>query len=142
MTTNHRKTRGFALATGLALLPLVVLYILAATDDGENIVLVRNEVSTFADGETRWNGTMMNWTDSVYRDIDVTIRFLDGQDRALGETFGSVARLAPREQLALEAPLPTGAEQVQIYSLHWKTGSVERDLGPYAAWPFGYVQYQ
>jgi len=49
----------------------------AALSDDENVVLSRNDVVTDTSGTRTWHGTMMNRTDSPYREVAVTIRFLD-----------------------------------------------------------------
>lgn len=142
MTIRLRTTRGFTFIAGIIVLPLLILFIVAATDDGENIVLTRNEVIESPSGALRWHATMTNRTDSVYRDIDVRFHFLDRDERPLGQASGSAARLEPGEQFAINAPLPDGAERIQVYSLEWKTADVARRLGPYAPWPLGYIQYE
>ena len=128
---------------GLIVLPLLVLFVMAATDDDENIVLSRNDVITDASGVRTWHGTMMNRTDSQYREIAVTIRFLDSAGQPVGEATGSTDRLEPGEKLDLQAPLPSQAKNIQVYSLQWRTGrhNVGRLLGPWAPWSFGYLQY-
>ena len=63
----------------------------------------------------------------------------DGQP--VGKTSGRADRLEPGEELNLQAPLPSQAESMQVYSLQWRTGDVGRLLGPWAPWPFGYLQY-
>ncbi len=125
----------------LIVLPLFVLFVMAATDDDENVALTRNDVVTDAAGARTWHGTMMNRTDSLYREVAVTIRFLDRDGQPMGETSGRADRLEPGEELNLQAPLPSRAESMQVYSLQWRTGDVGRLLGPWAPWPFGYLQY-
>jgi len=125
----------------LIVLPLLVLFVMAATDDDENVVLTRNVVITNASGTRTWYGTMMNRTDSLYREVAVTIRFLDRDGQPAGETSGRADQLEPGEELYLQAPLPSQAESIQVYSLQWRTGDVRRLLGPWAPWPFGYLQY-
>ena len=79
--------------------------------------------------------------DSLYREVAVTIRFLDRDGQPVGETSGRADRLEPGEELKLQAPLPSQAESMQVYALQWRTGDVGRLLGPWAPWPFGYLQY-
>lgn len=130
--------------SGLILTPLVVLWVLLATDDDGNIALVRNDVVQHDSGERTWRGTMGNTTDSQYREIAVTIRFLDGADRPVGEVNGSAGVLEPGESFDLRAPLPDEAVAMQVYHLEWRTGRLDkkpkRPLGPWAPWPFGHVQ--
>lgn len=131
----------FAGAGALIVLPLLALLVLVATDDGENIVLTRNDVVKAASGERVWLGTMKNHTDSEYRDVAVTIRFLDRFGRPVGEVGGQAARMVPGTSFDLKAPLPAQAADLQVHSLHWRTGEARRFLGPYRPWAFGYVQY-
>ncbi len=90
----------FAGAGALIVLPLLALLVLVATDDGENIVLTRNDVVKAASGERVWLGTMKNHTDSEYRDVAVTIRFLDRFGRPVGEVGGQAARMVPGTSFA------------------------------------------
>jgi hypothetical protein len=121
--------------------PLLVLYGLAATHPDENVVLSRNQVLTDASGARTWHGTMLNRTDSPYRDVVATIRFLGADDQSVGQISGVADHLKPGEMLNLQAPLPPQAVRMQVYSLQWRTGHVGRLLGPWAPWSFGYVQY-
>jgi hypothetical protein len=125
----------------LIVLPLLVVFVLAATDDDENVVLSRNDVVTDASGNRTWHGAMMNRTGSVYREVAVTIRFLDLDGQPAGEASGNADRLEPGEKLNLQAQLPAQAVSMQVYSLQWRTGNVGRLLGPWAPWQFGYLQY-
>ena len=51
---------------------------------------------------------MMNRTDSLYREVAVTIRLLDRDGQPVGEPSGRADRLEPGEELNLQALLPTG----------------------------------
>lgn len=153
MANNQAHTNGWlkhqvaipiwAVVAVLVVLPILALFVMAATNADENIVLSRNDVTTDASGTQTWHGTLMNRTDSQYREIAVTIRFLDQKNQSVGETKGSIDQLAPGEKLHLQAPLPSRAKSIQIYSLQWRTGrnNVGRLLGPWAPWSFGYLQY-
>ncbi len=127
----------------LVMLPLLALFVMAATDDDENVVLSRNDVITDASGTRTWHGTMMNRTDSQYREVAVTIRFLDRDGGQVGEASGRANHLDPGEELNLQALLPSQAKTMQVYSLQWRTGryNVGRLLGPWRSWAFGYLQY-
>ena len=131
----------WTVVAALIVLPLLALFVMAATDDDENVVLSRNDVVTDALGTRTWHGTMMNRTDSQYREVAVTIRFLDQNGQPVGETSGRADRLEPGDKLDLQVPLPAQAESIQVYSLQWRTGKVGRLLGPWAPWQFGYLQY-
>ena len=131
-------------ASAFVVVPLLVLWVLLATDDDGNIALVRNDVSEDAAGVRTWHGMMGNTTDSQYRDIAVTIRFLDTDDRPVGEVRGAADVLGSGESFSMQAPLPPTAVAMQVYSLEWVTGRNDkktgRPLGPWAPWPFGHVQ--
>lgn len=145
---GNRRGRGHngirMTVSALVVLPLLILWVLLATDDDGNIALVRNDVIYDETGGRSWRGTMGNDTDSQYRDIAVTIRFLDANDQPVGEVSGVADVLEPGESLHIEAKLAPQAVAVQVYSLEWETGRKNKrtdpPLGPWAPWPFGYVQ--
>ncbi len=129
--------------TALILLPMLVMFVLVATYFDEALVISRNEIVSDAQGLRDWHGTLLNPSDSAYREIAVTIRFLDAQDQPVGETRGQIEQLLPGESLSLEGALPETAVRMQVYSLQWRTGrrNVGRLFGPYKPWEFAYVQY-
>lgn len=124
----------------LVLLPLAGLWVMVATDPDENIVLSRNQVVASAGGARAWRGTFWNHSDSLYTDLDAVILFLDAEGRPVGQARGAARRLDPGEVFHLEAPLPREAARIQMYQLRWTTGGTSVVLGPWRAWPFGYVQ--
>ena len=142
--TSGRRGAGRMAVTSLFVIGILVLWVLGATDDDGNIALTQNDVLVEATGKRTWQGRMSNTTDSQYRDIAVTIRFLDQNDQPVGEISGSVQKLEPGESMPLQADLPVEAARMQVYSLSWRTGrndkSVGEPLGPWAPWEFGYVQ--
>ena len=145
LPAGSERRRGIRVAaSALVIVPLLILWVLMATDDDGNIALVRNEVVRDAYGTQVWHGAMGNTTDSQYRDIVVTVRFLDTADRPVGEVSGGADVLEPGEALRLETPLPARAVAMQVYSLEWVTGRNDKKtdpaLGPWAPWPFGHVQ--
>ena len=138
----HRHQKGIRVAvSALIVVPLLILWALLATEDDSNIALVRSDVELDDSGRRTWHGTMMNRTDSRYREVAVTIRFLGADDIPVGEARGQADLLEPGEVLPMSAPLPSQAERIQVYSLQWRTGDVGRLLGPWAPWSFGYLQY-
>lgn len=143
---NRRMTGVRVAVSALVVVPLLILWVLLATDDDGNIALVRNDVVNENSGDRTWQGTMGNTTDSQYREIAVTIRFLDDKDQPVGEISGSADVLEPGESFDLQAPLVPQAVAVQVYSLEWRTGRKNKrtdpPLGPWAPWPFGHVQTQ
>ena len=130
---------------GLAMVPLFALFALFRFYDAEeSIPLSRNEVVVDAAGGRTWYGTMLNPSDSEYRELAVTIRFLDANGQPVGEARGQRDLMRPGDNLPLQAALPATAERMQMYSLQWRTGrkNVGRLLGPYQPWEFGYLQYE
>ena len=122
--------------------PLLILWMMAATEDDSNIALKRSDVVQDESGARIWHGAMVNTTDSQYREIAVTIHFLDSADQPVGETSGRAARLEPGETLELRSTLPPAATGLRVHALEWRTGRKDKHvrLGPYAPWPFGHVQ--
>ena len=132
---------GWALAAALIVLPTAALFVMAATDDEENIVLARNEVVAAPGGMRAWRGTFWNHSDSLYTKLDTVILFVDAQGKPVGQARGGSPRLDPGEAFHIEAPLPERAARMQVYQLRWTgPGGGSVALGPYRAWPFGYVQ--
>ena len=141
----HRHQKGIRVAvSALIVVPLLILWALLATEDDSNIALVRSDVELDDSGQRTWHGTMGNTTDSQYREIAVTIRFLDSADQPVGEVRGSADVLEPGESFDLQAPLAPEAVALQVYSLEWETGRWDKKtdppLGPWAPWPFGHIQ--
>ena len=139
------RNKSFHLACpALVVVPLFILWVMLATNDDGNIALVRNDVVEDDSGIRTWFGSMGNTTDSQYREIAVTIRFLDRNDQPVGQITGRESVLEPGEFFNLEAELPAEAVAMQVYSLEWVTGKndkkTEPPLGPWAPWPFGHVQ--
>lgn len=139
----------WTILAALVLLPLLFLFItLGPGNHEENVALSRNEVIKDAAGRRTWHGTMMNTSShpspSQYRDVAVTIRFLDTEGQTVSEVTGEADVLESQEGIELQALLPEDAVSMQMYSLQWRTGrtNVGRLLGPYRPWEFGYVQYQ
>ena len=131
----------WTLLAATPLLPLLFIALVVVHSADENIPLNQNELVQ-RDGVTLWQGAFNNPTDSEYRELAATIRFLNAENRPVGEVRGAAAVLRPGEQLRLEAPLPVGAVRMQMYSLQWRTGELNtgRLLGPFQPWEFGYRQ--
>ena len=142
-TTSSRRWRKWAwgAAAALILSPLAVLYVLAATDPDENIVLSRNQVIHQPSGTRLWRGTYWNHSDSLYTGLDVVLLFLDKDGKPVGQAQGEAARLDPGEGFHLQAPLPPEAVQIRMYRLRWTSYGNSVELGPFPPWPFGYVQH-
>jgi hypothetical protein len=131
-------------ASGI-LLPLVAMWMfLVAHSNDENVAVARNEIVQDGSGGRVWRGAMLNRADTEYREVAVTIRFLDKDGRTVGQTSASADVLGAGQMLPLEAPLPESAVRMQMYSLQWRTGrdfNVGGLFGPYKPWEFGYLQY-
>lgn len=65
---------------------------------------------------------MLNPSDSEFRELAVTIRFLDASNQPVGEARGQIAQLQPGDSLPLKAALPKTAVRMQMYSLQWRAG--------------------
>jgi hypothetical protein len=132
----------------LIVLPLLVFLVLAGPmNHDENVALSRNEVVEDSSGGRTWHGIMMNTSSSpspsVFREVAVTIHFLDGDGQPVGETSGRADRLESGEGIDLQALLPPEAESMKVYSLQWRTARLDFGvlLGPWPSWQFGYLQY-
>src|SRR5262245_61377776 len=77
----------------LAILPILVLWFKVVHQDDEILALVRNEVVTDAAGQRTWSGSFVNTNDNALRDVAVTVSFLDGQNRAVGQAEAKAAEL-------------------------------------------------
>lgn len=145
MTQRERVWRRRAITTWIvlaliALLGVAAVFVLAATDPGDNIALSRNEVVSTPEGR-EWRGTFWNHSDSLYTNLDTVVLFLDGQGRPVAQVAGGAGRLDPGEVFHLRQPLPDSAERMQVYRMAWTTGGGDASavLGPFRPWEFGYV---
>jgi hypothetical protein len=121
-------------------LPLALGFVLVATDPDENVALSRNEVVENAAGERIWYGQMRGSDTTPYREVAVTIRFLDQNGMPVGAVTAQDELLEPGEGLELQALLPPEAINMQVYSLQWRLGRASELLAPWPAWEFGYLQ--
>lgn len=137
---GRRRKWIWAAAALLMLPPLLVLWVIAATNPDENIVLSRSEIVRTASGERIWLGAFWNHSDSLYTDLDAVILFLDADNKPVGQARGGAARLDPGETFPLRARLPAAAARIQMYQLRWSSGGAHAVLGPWRPWEFGYVQ--
>jgi hypothetical protein len=114
---------------------------LANNDAEHDFPLIRNEVVVDETGSRIWHGSFLNPTDDECREVAATIRFLDADNRSVGEVRGQVERLGTGESLPLQGPLPKNAARMQVYSLQRRTGTGNpgRWFGPYRPWEFGYL---
>lgn len=149
VTQRERVWRRRAMATWIVLglvvfLGMAAVFVLAATDPGDNIALSRNEAVSTPEGR-EWRGTFWNHSDSLYTDLDTVVLFLDRNGRPVAQVAGGAERLDPGEVFHLRQPLPDSAERMQVYRMAWTTGGEPGDdgasavLGPFSPWEFGYV---
>ncbi|MES2753987.1 MAG: FxLYD domain-containing protein [Pseudomonadota bacterium] len=137
---KRRAIVTWVLGALLIFLAFAAAFVMAATDDTDNIALSRNQVVRAADGTRTWRGTFWNHSDSLYEQLDAVILFLDRDGKPVGQARGGADRLDPGEVFHLAAPLPASATRMQVYQLRWsREGGPRGALGPYRSWPFGYV---
>ena len=124
----------------LVILPILVMWFKVVHQDDEILALVRNELVTEATGERTWVGSFVNTNDKALRDVAVTVDFLDSQDRTVGKANAEAAELPFSTRLDLQAPLPSNAVKLRIYSVQWRMGKTAALMGPFREpWEFGYL---
>lgn len=124
----------------LVILPILVMWFMVVHQNDEILALVRNDVTTDPSGERTWAGSFVNTNDQTLRDVAVTVNFLDGEDRIVGNAEAETAELPFGAQLDLEAPLPPNAVRLRIYSVQWRMGRTAALMGPFREpWEFGYL---
>jgi hypothetical protein len=124
----------------LLVLAFMAMFVMAATDDTDNIALSRNQVVQAPSGQRIWRGTFWNHSDSLYTELDTVVLFLDKDGKPVGQARGGADRLDPGETFHFQAPLPAEAARMQVYQLRWaREGGPRIALGPYRPWPFGYL---
>jgi hypothetical protein len=119
-----------ASAVGVAGLMGLSIVVTEAGEERNDVVLSRSEVTQTAGGAL-WRGVLDNRAHDRLRDVSVEIRFLARDGRLLGEATGRTSALAAGGRLELEAALPPGAVQLQVYALRWRTGQASLELGPF-----------
>ena len=164
MTTNSTNATGWLnyrlairvkwILVAVIMVPLFFMYLLIASSPDDNVALTRNEVVEDGAGGQTWFGRFDGSSEHPYFEVAATIRFLDKNGQPVGETSASDDLFEPGESLALQAPLPAGAESIQVYSLQWRMRNKDRLigrmqsrdylfgelLGPWGPWAFGYLQ--
>ena len=124
----------------LIILPILVMWFRVVHQDDEILLLVRNDVVTEAAGQRTWVGSFVNTNDRTLRDVAVTVDFLDSQDRTVGKANAEAAELPFSTRLDLQAPLPSNAVKLRIYSVQWRMGKTAALMGPFREpWEFGYL---
>jgi hypothetical protein len=124
----------------LMILPILVLWFRVVHQNDEILALIRNEVVTDAAGQRTWAGSFVNTNDKALRDVAVTVDFLDSQNRTVGKAKAEAAELSFSKRLDLQAPLPSDAVRLRIYSVQWRRDGTAALMGPFREpWEFGYV---
>jgi hypothetical protein len=124
----------------LVILPILVLWYMVVHQNDEILALVRNAVVMDDAGERSWAGSFVNTNERTLRDVAVTVDFLDSQDRTVAKAEAATAELPFGARLNLQAPLPTDAVRLRIYSVQWRMGRTAALMGPFRVpWEFGYL---
>jgi hypothetical protein len=131
---------GAAVALAVLFMAAATIVVLAARNRDDQVVLSRNEIVEDGAGGRSWRGAMTNRTGESYQDVSVAILFRDAQGMPLGWTSGQADVLGGGESIDLQAPLPAGAADMQMYALRWRDAGDRIAFGPYKPWAFGYLQ--
>jgi hypothetical protein len=137
--------------TALVVLPILVMWHNVAHQNDEILLLVRNDVVTDAAGQRSWAGSFVNTNGRTLRDVAVTVDFLDSGDRTVAKAEAEAAELTYGRRLDLQAPLPSDAVRIRIYSVQWRMDRTAADrwlrrasgaalMGPWREpYEFGYL---
>ncbi len=161
MTTRQDKPKRFSswtieikvwkILAVLVIVPILVLWFRVVHQNDEILALVRNEVVTDAAGQRTWAGSFVNTNGRTLRDVAVTVDLLDSQNRTVGKAEAEAAELTFGMRLHLQAPLPSDAARMRIYSVQWRMDRTAADrwlrrasesalMGPFREpWEFGYL---
>ena len=152
MTTNNNTRKGWRTWTieirvwkilaVLIILPILTFWMMIVHQEDEIIALTRNEVVTDPAGNRVWHGTFFNTDDIPYRDLGVTVNFLDRNGETVGKAETEVDALPGAIGIDLQADLPSEAVNLRIYSVRWRNDRTATMFGPFREpWEFGYVMY-
>ena len=150
MTTGQDATKRWAswtievkvwkLLAALIIASILVLWWRVVHQNDEILALIRNDVVTDAAGQRIWAGSFVNTNERTLRDVAVTVDFLDSGDRTVGKVEAEAAELPFSTRLDLEAPLPSDAVRLRIYSVQWRMDRTAALMGPFREpWEFGYL---
>lgn len=151
MTTGHDGPKRWSswtieikvwkILAALIILPILVMWYRVVHQNDEILALVRNEVVTDATGQRSWAGSFVNTNERTLRDVAVTVDLLDSGDRTVGKATAEAAELSFGTRLDLQAPLPSAAVRLRIYSVQWRMeGGPAALMGPFRVpWEFGYL---
>jgi hypothetical protein len=150
MTTGQDKPKRWSnwtieikvwkILAALIILPILVLWFRIVHQNDEILALIRNEVMTDAAGQRTWAGSFVNTNDRTLRDVAVTVDFLDSGNRTVGKAEADAPELPFNRRLDLQAPLPSDAVRLRIYSVQWRMDRTAALMGPFREpWEFGYL---
>ena len=125
----------------LVILPILVFWFMVVHQNDEILALVRNDVVTGAAGQRTWAGSFVNTNERTLRDVAVTVDLLDDENRTVAKAEAEAAELPFGSRLDLQAPLPSNAVRLRIYSVQWRMdGGPAALMGPFRIpWEFGYL---
>ncbi|MDP1932950.1 MAG: FxLYD domain-containing protein [Gammaproteobacteria bacterium] len=122
--------------------PVVVFWLQVVHQEDEIIALSRNEVMVDPAGKRTWHGSFTNTADIPFRDLGVTVNFLDSSGAIVGRAEAETDELPPWADINLQAELPDEAVNMRIYSVRWRNDSTATMFGPFREpWEFGYLMY-
>jgi hypothetical protein len=138
----------------LIILPILVMWFRVVHQNDEILALARNDVVTDAAGQRAWVGSFVNTNGRTLRDVAVTVDLLDSQDRTVAKAEAEADELTFGTRLDLQAPLPSDAVRLRIYSVQWRMDRTAADrwlrrapesalMGPFREpWEFGYLMVE
>lgn len=132
-----RPGRRWMIASAVGVAGLMGLSIVVDEPVGEqnDLALTDGELLRGESGAPRWRGALSNLGAEACRDLSVEIRFLDRRGALTGEVSARASWLAAGSRLDLEAALPEGAVELQLYALRWRTRDASIELGPFRPRP-------
>ncbi|MES2627187.1 MAG: FxLYD domain-containing protein [Pseudomonadota bacterium] len=148
-TANNKNWRHWTITikvwkilAALIILPVLTLWMMIVHQEDEIIALTRNEVLTDPAGNRIWYGTFFNTDDIPYRDLGVTVNFLDSSGEIVGKAEAETDELPAGTGIDLQADLPPEAVNLRIYSVRWRNDRTATMFGPFREpWEFGYLMY-
>jgi hypothetical protein len=127
------------IAAAMVVVPILVLWFRVVHQQDDILALSRNEVATDGADQRSWVGRFVNTNDQTLRDVAVTVDFLDARNHTVGKVRAEAPELAFGATLDLQAPLPSDAVRIRLYSVQWRMGRTAALMGPFRdPWEFGY----
>jgi hypothetical protein len=96
-------------------------------------------------------GSFVNTNERTLRDVAVTVDLLDSENRTVAKAEAEAAELTFGTRLDLQAPLPSDAVRLRIFSVQWRMDRTAADrwlrrasgsalMGPFRQpYEFGYL---